>query len=137
MIAPDGLRPVFQPGSRAVSSIRGLQADANVGYVDIGYARLNHATGAKLAAGSLTGVARIQESGVYSNGKAFSVPVTGGGTAVALVPNLINMVIGDSHPIEALGSSSQSVTGLTWASSNSSIVSLSTEYGDALHQLVS
>jgi uncharacterized protein YjdB len=50
-----------------------------------------------------------------------------GGTAVTLVPNLLNMAVGDTHTIQALDSSNQSVTGLTWTSSNPSIASLSTD----------
>jgi len=56
----------------------------------------------------------------------------GGGAAVAwnadtvlLAPNQINMVVGETRTISALNESGQQVAGLTWASSNSSIVSLS------------
>jgi hypothetical protein len=80
---------------------------------------------ASVATGSLTGIASIQQNGVTSNAKAFTVP-SSGGTAVTLVPNVLNMAVGDTHTIQALGSTGQSVTGLTWTSSNPSIVSLST-----------
>jgi hypothetical protein len=81
---------------------------------------------AAVASTSVTGIARIQQNGVPSNAKAFTVP-SSGGTVVTLVPNLLNMVVGDTHTLQALNSSNQSVTGLTWTSSNASIVSLSTD----------
>ena len=73
---------------------------------------------------ALTGVAKIQQNGVWSNAKAFTVPVPGGNT---LVPALLTMMLGDTHPIQALSSTGQSVTGLTWTSSKPAVVSLSSE----------
>ena len=81
---------------------------------------------AAVAVGSLTGIARIQQNALPSNAKAFTVP-SSGGSSVTLVPNLLNMVVGDTHTIQALNSSSQSITGLTWSSSNTNVVSLSTD----------
>jgi hypothetical protein len=79
---------------------------------------------ASVATGAVTGIARIQQNGVWT--KAFAFTVTGGsGRSVALVPNLLNMVVGDTHTIEALGSNGQPLTGLTWTASDSTIVSLS------------
>jgi hypothetical protein len=43
------------------------------------------------------------------------------------MPDIMNLVVGDTHSIQALGSNGQSVTGLTWASTNTSVVSLSTD----------
>ena len=43
-----------------------------------------------------------------------------------LGPDLLNLVVGDTQAIQALGSNGQPVTGLTWASSNPAVVSLST-----------
>jgi hypothetical protein len=77
---------------------------------------------ATVAPGSLTGVARIQQNGAWSNAVTFTVP---GGT-LTLVPNTLNLVVGDTRTIQARGSNGQSVTGLTWTSSNASVVSLST-----------
>jgi hypothetical protein len=70
-----------------------------------------------------SGVAKIQKNGVWSNAKPFILAVPGGNT---VVPSAINMVVGDTRSIQALNSSSQPVTGLTWTSSNPNIVSLST-----------
>jgi uncharacterized protein YjdB len=79
---------------------------------------------ATVAAGSLSGIATIQQGSVWSNAVGFTVPVTGGNT---LVPALLNMVVGDTHAIKALSTAGQPVMGLTWASSNPTVVSLSTD----------
>ncbi len=78
---------------------------------------------ASVAAIAGSGIARIQQSGFLSNAMGFMVP---GGTTGTLVPNLLNMVVGDTHTIQALGSNNQPITGLTWTTSDSTIVSLST-----------
>jgi hypothetical protein len=56
---------------------------------------------ASVAPGSLTGIVSIQQNGLLSNAKAFTVPVSGG-NGVTLVPNVLNMVVGDTHTIQAL-----------------------------------
>jgi hypothetical protein len=43
------------------------------------------------------------------------------------MPVMLNMVVGDTHTIQALSSTDQSVTGLTWASSDPTVVSLSAD----------
>jgi hypothetical protein len=57
---------------------------------------------------------------------SFQVPLWGQ-SAVTLVPSMLNMVVGDTHTIQALNAAQQPVTGLTWTSSNPSVVSLSTD----------
>ena len=79
---------------------------------------------ASVASAALTGIVRVRQNGLSSNGVGFTVPATNG---VTLVPNLLNLVVGDTHTIQALGSSGQSATGLSWTSSNASVVSLSTD----------
>ena len=79
---------------------------------------------ATVASGSLSGIARIEQNGAWSNAEGFTVP---GGGGNSLTPAMINMVVGDTHTIQATNASGQSVTGLTWASSNTSVVSLSTD----------
>jgi hypothetical protein len=79
---------------------------------------------ATVAAGAVSGIARVQSGGgVWSNALGFTVPVAGGGNT--LVPSLLNMVVGDTHTIQALSAGGQTVTGLTWRSSNPAVVSLS------------
>ena len=79
---------------------------------------------AVVAYGSLTGIARVQQNSVWSNAVSFTVP---SGSNVTLLPNLINMAVGDTQVIQALGPNGQPVTGLTWASSDPTVVSLSTD----------
>jgi hypothetical protein len=81
---------------------------------------------ATVATGALSGIARVQQNGVWSNSFAFTVPAPGGST-LTLVPSLLNMVVGDTHTIQALNGANQPVTGLTWASSDTTVVSLSTD----------
>ncbi|MGD0214915.1 MAG: IPT/TIG domain-containing protein [Terriglobales bacterium] len=73
---------------------------------------------------ALTGVVRIEQNDVLSNAVSFTVP-SSGGNAVTLIPNMFNLVVGQTQTIQALNSSGQSVTGLTWTSSNPNVVSLS------------
>jgi hypothetical protein len=77
---------------------------------------------ATVALGATSGIAQVQTSGGASNAVGFKV--TGSGT---VVPAMLNMVVGDSHTIQALDANGNPLTGLTWASSNSNIVSLSTD----------
>ena len=78
---------------------------------------------------SLTGVVRIQQNGNWSNPLTFTLPPSGGGGggAVTLSPNFITMLVGGTATIQALNSSGQPVTGLTWTSSDPTVVSLSTD----------
>lgn len=46
---------------------------------------------------------------------------------MTLVPNLLNMMVGDTRTIQALSATGQPVTGLTWASSDPNVVGLSSD----------
>ena len=81
---------------------------------------------ATVATSSLSGVARVQQNGVWSNALTFTVPASGG-NALTLIPNVMNLVAGETQTIQALDANSQPVTGLTWSSSDPTIVSLSTD----------
>ncbi|HME05419.1 MAG TPA: IPT/TIG domain-containing protein [Bryobacteraceae bacterium] len=83
---------------------------------------------ATVAPGAVTGIARVQQNGVWSNAFGFTVPASGGGGSVtSLSPSLINMAVGDTHSIQASNAAGQPVTGLTWTTSDSTVVSLSTD----------
>jgi hypothetical protein len=69
----------------------------------------------------------VQQNGVWSNSLSFIVPVSGGGASNTITPAMLNVVVGDTHTIQALSTAGQPVTGLTWTSSNPSVVSLSTD----------
>ena len=81
---------------------------------------------ATVASNALTGVARIQQGGTWSNAFSFTVPPSGG-SSLTLSPNTITMVVGDTHSIEAINAQGQSVTGLTWTSTDTTVVTLSTD----------
>jgi uncharacterized protein YjdB len=87
---------------------------------------------ASVASNAVSGIVKIEQNGTWSNAVTFTVPTTfggggGGSTAVALVPNLMNMVVGGTQPIEALDANGNPVTGLTWTSSNTAVATLSTD----------
>ncbi|MGO9445800.1 MAG: IPT/TIG domain-containing protein, partial [Thiobacillaceae bacterium] len=84
----------------------------------------NNQVVAVVADNAVTGVVRIEQNGVLSNALTFTVPTS---NAVTLIPNMLNLVVGQTQTIQALDSNSQPVTGLTWASSNPRVVSLSTD----------
>ena len=52
---------------------------------------------------------------------------TQGSTAAKLAPAIVNMVVGDTRTLQALNSAGQPVTGLSWTSSNTAVVSLSSD----------
>ncbi|MGP8176261.1 MAG: beta strand repeat-containing protein [Terracidiphilus sp.] len=79
---------------------------------------------AAVAPTALTGIARIQQNGAWSKSFGFTVPVAGGNT---VMPAMLNMVVGDTHTIQALSPAGQPVTGLAWGSSDPTVVSLSTD----------
>ncbi|MGO9241049.1 MAG: IPT/TIG domain-containing protein [Bryobacteraceae bacterium] len=81
---------------------------------------------ATVASASVTGVARVQQNGAWSNALAFTVTVEGV-PAQTLVPSALTMMAGDTRAIQALDASGQPVTGLTWSSSDTTVVSLSTD----------
>jgi hypothetical protein len=85
---------------------------------------------ASVAANALSGIVKVQQNGVWSNAVTFTVSTSlggGGGTSVTLVPNLMNLSVGGTQQMEALNSGGQSVTGLTWSSSNTAVATLSTD----------
>jgi hypothetical protein len=79
---------------------------------------------ATVASTALTGVAKIQQNGVWSNAKGFTVPVPGGNT---LMPAMLTLAVGDTRTLQALSATGQAATGLTWTSSIPTVVSLSTD----------
>jgi hypothetical protein len=77
---------------------------------------------------SVTGIARVQQNGIWSNTVKFTVPPQFSETApVTITPSLASLVVGDTITLQALDSSGQAVTGLTWASSDTTIATVSTD----------
>ncbi|MFZ0317670.1 MAG: IPT/TIG domain-containing protein, partial [Candidatus Sulfotelmatobacter sp.] len=86
---------------------------------------------ASVSASAVSGIVKIEQNGVWSNATTFTVPTSlgggGGSSSVTLVPNVISLAVGGTQSIQALNSSGQSVTGLTWTSSNAAVATLSTD----------
>ena len=83
---------------------------------------------ASVASTAVTGVVKVEQSGIWSNATTFTVPVSfGGGTSVTIVPNVINLLAGGTQQLQALDSNGNSVPGLTWTSSNTAVATLSTD----------
>ncbi len=82
---------------------------------------------ATVASGPATGSVRIQQGGVWSNTGHFVVPTVGSGNAETIVPNVLSLLVGQTRTIQALNSSGAEVSGLAWASSDTTVVSLSTD----------
>ncbi len=79
---------------------------------------------ARVAASAVSGIARVQQGGISSNAKTFTV-LGGGGTAMTLSPNVINMMVGETRTIQALDATGHAVTGLAWTTSDATVVSVS------------
>ena len=59
---------------------------------------------ATVAAGALSGIAKVQQNGVWSNAVTFTIPPA----SVTLSPNVISMVVGETRSIQALDANNQS-----------------------------
>jgi hypothetical protein len=79
---------------------------------------------AGVAPGAVSGVARVQQNGRWSNALPFTVPVPPPG-GNSLVPNVVSMVVGETRTLQARDAAGQPATGLTWTSSDPAVVSLS------------
>ena len=82
---------------------------------------------ASVDANSVSGIVKVQQNGVWSNGVTFTVPPSLGSQSITLVPNVLSMIVGDQRSLQALDSTGHPVTGLAWTSSNTSIAALSTD----------
>jgi hypothetical protein len=73
--------------------------------------------------GGRTGVVRLQQKGLWSNLSKFKVLITGGDTT--LTPDVMSLVAGETRTIQALDANGNPVTGLTWLSSDPTVLELS------------
>jgi len=78
---------------------------------------------ATVAAAAVSGVVRVQQGGAWSNAKTFTVPVSGG-TGLTLAPNVVSLVVGETRTLQALNAAGTTVSGLSWTTSDASVVSL-------------
>ena len=79
-----------------------------------------------IASSSRSGTVKVLQGGAWSDPTQFTVS-SGSAPSVTLTPGMINMYIGETRGIRAIAANGSPVVGLTWASSNASIVSLSTD----------
>jgi hypothetical protein len=79
---------------------------------------------AVVATGAVSGVVRVQQNGAWSNALSFTVS---GGTAARMVPEILTMLVGDTHTLKAMSSSGAPLTGLSWTTSDAALVSLSAD----------
>jgi len=77
-----------------------------------------------VAAGAVSGVVRVEQNGTWSNALTFTIP---GGTAARLVPDILTMLVGDTHTLKAMSASGAALSGLTWTTSDATVVSLSSD----------
>jgi hypothetical protein len=83
---------------------------------------------ASVGSNAVSGIVKVDQNGIWSNAVTFTVPGGfGSGTSVTLVPNVLNLLIGGTQQLQALDSYGNSVTGLTWTSSNTAVATLSTD----------
>ncbi len=121
------------PGTTVTIPGTGFGATQGSGIVQLGTTSATVSTWsdtqivALVAASSQNGIAQVTQNGVLSNAINFSVPSSGTATTVLLTPNLLSMVVGDTHTLQALNSSGAILQGLSWASSATTIASLSTD----------
>ncbi len=121
------------PGTTVTISGTGFGATQGSGSIELGSTSAtvsswsNTQIIAVVAASSQNGIAQATQNSVLSNAINFSVPNSGTATTVLLTPNLLNMVVGDTHTLQALNSSGTTLQGLTWGSSATTIASLSTD----------
>ena len=90
---------------------------------------------ANVASQSLTGIVRVTQNGMSSNYLRFVVPTVGSGNNACLVPHVISMVVGETRSIQALDMQSHPILGLTWTSSDVTVVSLSADDAPLLSAL--
>jgi hypothetical protein len=77
---------------------------------------------------AVSGIVRIQQNGIWSNALSFKVPPSlSTAPSVNINPNLVSMVVGETRSLQALDDSGQALAGLTWASTDLTVATLSTD----------
>jgi hypothetical protein len=77
---------------------------------------------------AVSGIVRIQQNGIWSNALSFKVPPSlGTSPSVNINPNVLSMVVGETRSLQALDDGGNVLAGLTWASSDLTVATLSTD----------
>lgn len=82
---------------------------------------------ATVASTARTGVAKVQQDGIWSNSVNLSVPLLPGAMGVNILPSQISMVVGETRSLQAFLPSGAAAVGLTWQVSDNTIANLSTD----------
>ncbi|MGB8130242.1 MAG: IPT/TIG domain-containing protein [Candidatus Angelobacter sp.] len=77
---------------------------------------------------AVSGIVRIQQNGIWSNALSFKVPPSlSTAPSVNINPNLVSMVVGETRSLQALDDGGTVLAGLTWASTDPTVATLSTD----------
>jgi uncharacterized protein YjdB len=127
------------PGSGPIGTVVSIQGSGfgyseGNGYVSIGGATASvlqwSDTGivASVGTNAVSGVVKVQQNGAWSNGKAFTITGFHAGSlpTMNIVPTSVSMVVGDTRTLQTTDSNGNTLTGLTWTSSDTTVISLST-----------
>jgi len=77
---------------------------------------------------AVSGIVRVQQNGIWSNALSFKVPPSlSTSPSVNINPNLVSMVVGETRSLQALDDGGNVLTGLTWASTDLTVATLSTD----------
>ncbi len=77
---------------------------------------------------AVSGIVRIQQNGIWSNALSFKVPPSlSTSPSVNINPSLLSMVVGETRSLQALDNGGNVLAGLTWASSDLTVATLSTD----------
>jgi IPT/TIG domain-containing protein len=77
---------------------------------------------------AVSGIVRIQQNGIWSNALSFKVPPSlSTAPSVNINPNVLSMVVGETRSLQALDDNGNVLAGLTWASTDPTLATLSTD----------
>jgi hypothetical protein len=77
---------------------------------------------------AVSGIVRIQQNGIWSNALSFKVPPSlSTSPSVNINPNVVSMVVGETRSLQALDDTGNVLAGLTWASTDLTVATLSTD----------
>jgi hypothetical protein len=83
---------------------------------------------ASVDSNAVSGIVRIQQNGIWSNALSFKVPpILSTSPSVNINPNVVSMVVGETRSLQALDDGGNVLTGLTWASTDLTVATLSTD----------
>jgi hypothetical protein len=77
---------------------------------------------------AVSGIVRIHQNGIWSNALSFKVPPSlSTSPSVNINPSLVSMVVGETRSLQAFDDGGNVLAGLTWASTDLTVATLSTD----------